>query len=99
MFQRYSGLFGLALLCLGLFPIPVGADQAPPLPVCQPWAGVPQLRPSPAISQDDTLLSVSGYPLGQGLTYGGLKSTDRGITWQQFEAAHLADKLIAEKVI
>ncbi len=85
MFQRYSGLFGLALLCLGLFPIPVGADQAPPLPVCQPWAGVPQLRPSPAISQDDTLLSVSGYPLGQGLTYGGLKSTDRGITWQQFD--------------
>ncbi len=85
MFQRYSGLFGLALLALGLFPIPAMVDQTPPLPVCQPWAGVPQLRPSPAISQDDTLLSVSGYPLGQGLTYGGLKSTDRGITWQQFD--------------
>ena len=85
MFQRYFVLLGLALLRLGLFPIPAVADQTPPLPVCQPWAGVPQLRPSPAIIQDDTLLSVSGYPLGQGLTYGGLKSTDRGITWQQFD--------------
>lgn len=85
MFSRCFAHLCLALLALGLLTGRVAADQTvPPLPVCQPWAGTASIYPSPAAAQDNTLFSRSGYPLDHGLTYGGLKSTDRGLAWQQF---------------
>lgn len=84
MYKPSLAMFGLTLLALGLLPNQAGTAQTPPLPVCQPWAGTASIYPSPVSVQDNTLFSRSGYPLDHGLTYGGLKSTDRGITWQQF---------------
>jgi len=85
MFSRCFAHLCLALLALGLLTGRGAADQTvPPLPVCQPWAGTASIYPSPAAAQDNTLFSRSGYPLDHGLTYGGLKSTDHGLTWQQF---------------
>lgn len=64
---------------------PTRAQTTPTLPACQPWTPVPQLVPSPAITQDNTLFNMGGYPHESGLTYGVLKSINRGLTWQQFD--------------
>ncbi len=95
MFQRYSGLFGLALLCLGLFPIPAGADQTPPLPTCQPWASG-RLYPAPAVVQDSTFFTAHEWSPNDTYVHYLRKSTDRGLTWQRLPELPHTEKYRAQ---
>ncbi len=95
MFKHYFVLFGLTLLCLGLFPIPTGADQTPPLPTCQPWASG-RLYPSPVVIQDSTFFTAHEWSPTDTYVHYLRKSTDRGLTWQRLPELPHTEKYRAQ---
>lgn len=95
MLQRHFVWLGLALLCLGLFPLPAVADQTPPLPTCQPWASG-RLYPSPAVAQDNTFFTAHEWSPTDTYVHYLRKSTDRGLTWQRLPELPHTEKYRAQ---